>query len=63
MNLTAKRIDNWVWALIYGGMLAGGFGWFLSPSRGPWGEMLIAGGAVAAAAGVVLIVVRSRMKD
>jgi len=35
----------------------------LGPLRGPWGELLITAGLGAAAAGVVLIVVRSRAKD
>lgn len=61
--MTVQRIEALVWVLIYGGLLAVCLGWFLSPARGPWGELLSTGGAIAAAAGVVLIVVRSRMKE
>jgi hypothetical protein len=60
--MSTQRIETLVWVLIYGGLLSGCLGWFLAPTRGPWGELLMAGGVVAAAAGVVLIVVRSRMK-
>jgi hypothetical protein len=60
--LTVQRIEKLVWVLIYGGLLAACLGWFLSPVRGPWGELLITGGLIAAGVGVVLIVVRSRMK-
>ncbi len=60
--MTTQRIESLVWILIYGGLLVACAGWFLSPAQGPWGELLITAGALAAAAGVVLIVVRSRMK-
>ena len=60
--MSAQRIESLIWVLIYGGMLAACLGWFLSPVRGPWGELLTTGGLGVAAAGVVLIVVRSRMK-
>lgn len=62
MMMSVQRIEVLIWVLIYGGLVAACLGWFLSPVRGPWGELLTTGGFVAAAAGVVLIVVRSRMK-
>ena len=55
-------METLTWVLIYGGLLTLCLGWFLRPTHGPWGELLIAGGAIAAAVGVALIVVRSRMK-
>jgi hypothetical protein len=60
--MSIQRIETLTWVLIYGGVIAACLGWFLAPTRGPWGELLIGGGAIAAAAGVVLIIVRSRMK-
>jgi hypothetical protein len=60
--LSIQRVESLIWPLIYGGLLAVCLGWFLAPVRGPWGELLTAGGVVAAAVGVALIVVRSRMK-
>ena len=61
--MSRQRMEALVWILIYGGLLGACLGWFLSPLRGPWGELLITGGLGAVAAGVVLIVVRSRLKD
>lgn len=61
--MTVQRIEKLVWILIYGGLLAACLGWFLSPDRGPWGELLTTGGFIAVAVGVMLIVVRSRMKE
>lgn len=61
--MSTQRIETLVWVLIYGGLLAACLGWFLAPARGPWGELLTTGGLVAVAVGVVLIVVRSRMKQ
>lgn len=62
MSMSTQRVETLIWALIYGGLLAACLGWFLSPVRGPWGELLTTGGFITAAVGVVLIVVRSRMK-
>jgi hypothetical protein len=61
--LNLRRIEQWTWVLIYGGLLALSLGWFARPNDGPLGELLLTGGAIAAAAGVVLIWVRSRLKE
>jgi len=61
--MSTKKIETLIWVLIYGGILGAIVGWFLAPLRGPWGELLVTTGAAAAAAGVALIFVRSRMKD
>jgi hypothetical protein len=60
--MVIKQIESLTWALIYGGLVSLILGWFLAPLQGPWGELLMTGGAGAAVAGVVLIFVRSRMK-
>ncbi len=60
--MSKQRLETWSWVLIYGGLLALCLGWFIVPQRGPWGELLFTGGALVAALGVVLIVLRSRMK-
>ena len=60
--MSAQRIETLTWVLIYGGLVSLSLGWFVGPQQGPWGELMIVGGFIAAAAGVVLIVVRSRMK-
>ncbi|HET9978612.1 MAG TPA: hypothetical protein VFQ20_14330 [Burkholderiaceae bacterium] len=61
--MSVRKLEVLAWVLIYGGILGVILGWFLAPVRGPWGELLITAGAVAATAGVALIFVRSRMKD
>lgn len=60
--MTSRRIDTWVWALIYLGMILIGLG--LSLLRGDaWLGWIVASvGATLVAAGIVLIWMRSRMK-
>ena len=65
MVLTAmptQRIETLTWVLIYGGLVTASLGWFVTPLRGPWGELMITAGIIATIVGVVLIFVRSRMK-
>jgi len=58
----AQKVENWVWILIYGGLLLAVFGWVVEDRDFPLGWSMVSAGGIAAAAGVVLIVVRSRMK-
>ena len=60
--MPTQRIETLTWVLIYGGLIGMSLGWFVTPQQGPWGELLISGGIVAAAVGVVLIFVRSKIK-
>jgi hypothetical protein len=60
--MSAKRMEILTWVLIYGGLVSLSLGWFVTPLRGPWGELMISGGAIASVAGVVLIVIRSKMR-
>ena len=60
--MSAQRIETLTWVLIYGGLVSLSLGWFITPLRGPWGELMITGGIVAAIVGIVMIVVRSKMK-
>ncbi|GHC97963.1 hypothetical protein GCM10007320_53210 [Pseudorhodoferax aquiterrae] len=58
-----KRLQNLVWILIYGGLLALVLG--LAVERGEeqaLGHSLVVGGGIAAAVGVLLIFVRARLK-
>jgi hypothetical protein len=61
--MSARRIDSLVWILIYGGMFGGGLGYALWRSGEAHGATVMALGAAAAIAGIVLVVVRSRMAD
>ncbi len=60
--MPTQRIETLTWVLIYGGLISLSLGWFVTPAQGPWGELMISGGIVAATVGVVLIFVRSKMK-
>lgn len=62
IDMSAKRIETLTWTLIYGGLLSLSLGWFVTPAQGPWGELMLTVGGIAAALGIVLIVVRSKMK-
>ena len=59
--LTAKGIESWIWPLVFGGLLLQGVGFFVLRTSLGLGWSFVIGGAVAALAGVALIVVRSRM--
>jgi len=61
MNI--QRVDSWVWWLIYGGMGLLGLGLSVQRTSAPLGWAMVALGGVGSVAGVVLIWVRSRMKD
>ena len=58
-----KRLDVLIWVLIFGGLLTLSLGLASHSSHVIAGWSLTAGGAIAAAAGVVLIWVRSRMSE
>jgi hypothetical protein len=58
-----STIETLVWVLLYGGLLLLSLSVFVSRASVPLGATLAAGGGAAVVAGVVLIVVRSRMKD
>jgi hypothetical protein len=60
--MPTHRIETLTWLLIYGGLISMSLGWFVTPLQGPWGELMISGGIVAAIVGAVLIFVRSKMK-
>ena len=62
---TAQRIEVLVWVLLYGGLLAVVLGVFVAREDGGSGvgRVLWLVGGLAAAAGVVLIVLRSRREN
>ena len=61
--MSAARIDSLVWILVYGGLFVGGAGFALWKSGASYGTPVMAFGIAAVVAGIVLIVVRSRMPD
>jgi hypothetical protein len=57
-----SRVERWIWILLYGGLLALSFGLVVEDRDFALGWSLVTGGGAAAAAGLFLIYVRSRMK-
>ncbi|MCW7540639.1 hypothetical protein OOT46_22720 [Aquabacterium sp. A7-Y] len=60
--MNTRTVEKWTWILIYGGLLALCLGVFVARGDEALGNGFMLGGAGAAAVGVVLIYVRSRMK-
>jgi hypothetical protein len=63
LKVSPARLDVWIWLLIYGGMIVFSIGFALHRQGEAFGSAVIAAGALAAAAGAVLIWVRSRLRD
>ena len=61
--MTSRRIDTWVWALIYLGMILIGLGLSLLRGDASLGWIIASIGAALVVAGIVLIWMRSRMKS
>jgi len=59
---TLQRLHKLIWALIYGGLLALVLGIATARTDDAIGWSLMVGGGLVAAAGVVLIGVRARLK-
>jgi hypothetical protein len=57
------KLDTLIWVLIFGGLLVLSLGVFLQRGSATLGWVVTVAGALAAGAGVVLIVVRSRLRD
>ena len=60
-NKFLARLGALTWILIYGGLLTLLLGLWVESGDGNTSELLMVGGTISAAAGVVLIYVRSRM--
>ncbi|WP_298214608.1 hypothetical protein [Acidovorax sp.] len=59
---TLQRLHKLIWALIYGGLLTLVLGIATARTDEATGWVLMVGGGVVAAVGVVLIAVRARLK-
>ena len=57
------RLEKWIWILIYTGLFVAVLGIATARTDAVIGWSLIVPGAVAAIVGIVLIYVRSRLKD
>jgi hypothetical protein len=61
--MNAKTIETLAWVLIYSGLLVAALGLFLRRSDMVLGSVIIAVGLLDTAAGVILVWLRSRMKN
>jgi len=61
MNNT-KRIEKWVWILIYGGLIVGGLGLAVQASDASLGWTLASIGGALIVGGATLVWLRSRIK-
>ena len=59
---TLQRLQKLIWVLIYGGLLTLVLGIATERTDASTGGVLMVGGGVVAAVGVVLIAVRARLK-
>ena len=61
--MNVKRIEKWTWVLIYGGLLLLSLGLFVLRSDAVMGWALLLAGGAGVVAGIVLVVLRSRMPE
>ena len=61
--MAATTLEKLVWILIYGGLIAVGLGVAVLRRHGTAAGALLAAGGLAVALGVVLIVVRARLRE
>ena len=62
-NVRLARLETLIWALIYGGLLATVIGAWMSREVSGSGTVLVLAGLLVAAAGAVLVFVRSRLRE
>jgi hypothetical protein len=63
MTSKIATIERWIWILLYGGLLTLVVGLAVEDRDAALGWSMVTGGGVAAAAGLFLIYLRSRMKS
>lgn len=59
--MNKQTVERWIWPLIFGGLILLALGLAVRPSDGAIGWTMVVVGGLVAAAGAVLIAVRSRM--
>ena len=62
-NLRLLRMERWTWVLIYGGLLSIVLSTFVDKIQGQGAPAFLLGGALAVVAGVVMVVLRSRLHE
>ncbi len=59
--MKTSTVEAWAWVLVYGGLVLLVLGLFVNPQDAVLGWRLLSSGGALALAGVLLIVLRSRM--
>jgi adenine/guanine phosphoribosyltransferase-like PRPP-binding protein len=62
-NVRLLRMERWIWILIYGGLLSIVLSTFVDRIQGPGASAFLLGGALAVVAGVVMVVLRSKLRE
>lgn len=62
-NVRLLRMERWIWILIYGGLLSMVLSTFVDKIQGQGAPAFFWGGALAVVAGVVMVVLRSRLHE
>jgi uncharacterized membrane protein HdeD (DUF308 family) len=62
-NASHVRLERWTWVCIYGGLLALVLAVFMERTAGEDATAMYSVGAAAVIAGVLMIYLRSRMRD
>ena len=62
-SAASKKVDTWIWVLIYLGLILLGLGLSVRRSDGALGWGLMTAGGIGVVVGSVLVWVRSRMKN
>ena len=61
--MKTSTVETWVWVLLYGGLLVLSLSVFVGRADAAFGWVLAIAGLLASALGVLLIYLRSRMKQ
>jgi hypothetical protein len=61
--MKTSTIDKLIWTLVYGGLIGLALGLSIRRAHAALGWTFVTAGAMVAAIGALLVVVRSRMKD
>ena len=62
-NVRLLRMERWTWVLIYGGLLSIVLSTFVDKIQGQGAPAFLLGGALAVVAGVVMVVLRSKLRE
>ena len=59
--MSTRKVETWVWVLVYGGMIVLGIGLAVQPTDPGTGWAIVCAGGVLITLGALLVWVRSRM--